>query len=172
MGIWLFAHFMTISLFMGLLLAAAVGDVKKYRIPNTYSLCMLALYPIFAISAPQPVAPAMSIGVMLAVLVIGFAAFAQGLIGGGDVKIMSAAALYAGPALIADFLIVTALAGGAIALLMISTPTRLGLAAALDSVGNRTLRDALLTNAIPYCVAIAAGGLYLTLRLVALAGGA
>ena len=42
----------------------------------------------------------------------GTAAFAAGALGGGDVKLLAAASLFAGPGLISDFLLVTALAGG------------------------------------------------------------
>ncbi|MCK6454539.1 MAG: prepilin peptidase [Alphaproteobacteria bacterium] len=172
MSALLLAHLLTLALFMGLLLAAASGDVKKYRIPNAYSLALLALYPLFAFSAPHSVQPVWSLCVMAAVLAGGFAAFALGWIGGGDAKLLSAASLFAGPALIGEFLLVTALAGGFIAALMLLRPVRLSLAAALDHIGSRTLRDALLTEALPYGVAIAAGGFYLSLRLAAIASAA
>ena len=168
----LFVHLLSLALCMGLLLSAALGDIKTYRIPNAYSLALLALYPMFALTAPYPVAPLASLGVMALVLAAGFAAYATGTIGGGDVKLLSATALFAGPALIMEFVLVTALSGGVVAMVMLNRPMRLGLAYTLDHVGSRTLRDMLLTDTIPYGVAIAAGGTYLTLRLVGLAADA
>lgn len=165
----LLVHLLILALVMGLLLSAAMGDIKTFRIPNAYSLALLALYPFFALSAPYPTQPLASLGVMALVLAAGFAAFASGTIGGGDVKLASAAALFAGPSLILEFVLVTALCGGLVAMLMLHRPVRMGLAFALDHVGSRTLRDLLLADAIPYGVAIAAGGTYLTLRLVGLA---
>jgi len=165
----LFAHLVTLALFMGLLLAAAMGDVKTYRIPNAYSLGLLALYPLYALTAPQSVSPLLSLGVMAAVFALGFTIYAFNAIGGGDVKLLTVAALFAGPRFAVEFLAVTALAGGLVATLMLHRPMRAALAVALDSIGNRTLRDALLTDIIPYGVAIAAGGVYLTLRLVGFA---
>jgi prepilin peptidase CpaA len=168
----LFAHLVVLALFMGLLLAAAMGDVKTYRIPNAYSLALLALYPFFALTTPQSVSPFLSLGVMAAVFALGFTIYAFNAIGGGDVKLLTVAALFAGPRFAVEFLAVTALAGGLVATLMLHRPMRAALAVAFDSIGNRTLRDALLTDIIPYGVAIAAGGVYLTLRLVGFAADA
>ena len=38
MSLQLIAHLLTIALFMGLLVSAAIGDFRHYRIPNAYSL--------------------------------------------------------------------------------------------------------------------------------------
>lgn len=168
----LFAHLLTLSLFLGLLVAAALGDIKSYRIPNAFSLALLALYPLFALTAPHPVAPLLSLGVASIVLAAGFALFSMRMMGGGDVKLIAAASLFAGPDLALEFVLMTTLFGGFVAVLMLNRPMRVGLAFALDHVGSRRLRDALLTETIPYGVAIAAGGMYLTLRLVGLAADA
>lgn len=168
----LFIHLVSLALFMGLLLAAALGDLQTYKIPNAYSLALLALYPVFALTAPQSVSPLMSLGVMAGVFAAGFAIYAYGAMGGGDVKLLTVAALFAGPTFAVEFLAVTGIAGGMVAVLMLNRPLRTGLAVALDSIGNRTLRDALLTDVIPYGVAIAAGGVYLTLRLAGIAAEA
>ena len=90
-------------------------------------------------------------------------AFAAGLLGGGDVKLLSAASLFAGPAFMLDFLTVTALSGGAMALAMLAgvsigpgIPERDG-----------TLRTR-LRSGLPYGPAIAAGGLWVAiLHLIA-----
>lgn len=166
MAVMLFLHLLTLAAFMGLLISAAVGDVKMYRIPNAYSLVLLGLYPLFAWSAPHSVAPLASVAVMTGVLAVSFAAFAMGLCGGGDAKLLSAVALFAGPPLIFEFLLTTALAGGLMSLLLAIRPVRFSMAAALDQRGHLMLRNALLADVVPYGVAIAAGGIYLTLRLV------
>lgn len=168
----LFAHLLTLSLFLGLLVAAALGDIKTYRIPNAVSLALLALYPFYALTSPHPVAPLQSLGVMAIVLAAGFALFQFKAMGGGDVKLITVAALFAGPQLALEFVLITTLFGGFIAILMLNGPMRVALAFALDHVGSRQLRDALLTETIPYGVAIAAGGMFLTLRLVGLAADA
>ena len=167
-----FMHLLILAVFMGFLVAAAIGDFKNYRIPNTYCLALLALYPLFAYSAPYPVQPIASIGISAVVLGLSFVAFARGLVGGGDAKLISAAALYAGPGLIFEFLMVTAIAGAFVALFLIMRPVRFAIAVAADQWGQHALRNALLAQVIPYAMAIAAGGIYLTLRLAVLAGAA
>ena len=164
----LIAHLLTVAMMMGLVLAAAIGDVKSYRIPNAFSLGLLALYPFFALTAPYPVALLASLGVMAAVLAVGFVVFSLRVMGGGDVKLMTALSLFAGPGLIMDLMLVTAVAGGAISIVFLSRSARFALASAFDQVGSRTLRDALLADVIPYGVAIAAGAVFLALRLAAL----
>lgn len=168
----LYLHLLSLALCMGLLLFAAAGDIKTYRIPNAISIGLVALYPVFALSAPYAVPILPSLAVAGAALGIGLAAYGTGRIGGGDIKLLSATMLFAGPALAVEFVLITALAGGAVSLVLMHRPMRLGLAFALDHFGSRTLRDALLTEAIPYGVAIAAGGSYVTLRLVGLAADA
>jgi len=168
----LLAHLIVLAVLMGLLLAAGLGDLKTYRIPNGYSLALLALYPLFVLSAPQPVAPLTSLGLTAGVFALAFTFYTLRAMGAGDVKLLSATALFAGPTLMAEFLVITALSGGVIAMLMLNRQARAGLAVAFDRIGSVTLRDALLTDVIPYGVAIAAGGFYLTLRLAGLAAEA
>jgi prepilin peptidase CpaA len=50
------------------------------------------------------------------VLTIGFAMFAMNFLGGGDVKMLAAASLWAGPKMIATLLLFTSFAGGILAL--------------------------------------------------------
>ncbi|MCC7046447.1 MAG: prepilin peptidase [Alphaproteobacteria bacterium] len=167
-----YLHLLSLALCMGLLLFAAAGDIKSYRIPNAISIALIALYPIFVLSAPYPVPLLSSLVVAGAALGLGLCAYGTGRVGGGDIKLLSATMLFAGQGLALEFVLITALAGGAVSLVLIHRPMRLGLAFALDHIGSRTLRDALLTEAIPYGVAIAAGGIYVTLRLVGLAADA
>lgn len=166
------AHLLTLATMMGLVLAAAVGDVKTYRIPNAVSGALVALYPLFALTAPYHVAPLASLGVMATVLVLGFALFSFRMVGGGDIKLLTALTLFAGPALVMDLVLVVALAGGVIAVLMLSDLTRFVLASAFEQVGSHTLRNAMMSVSIPYGLAIAAGAVFLALRLAAIAADA
>jgi len=168
----LVAHLLTLATMMGLVLAAAVGDIKTYRIPNAISVALLALYPFFALTAPYPVALLASLGVMATVLALGFALFSLRTVGGGDVKLLTALSLFAGPALVMDFVLVVAVAGGVIAVAMMSDRTRFALASAFEQVGAPTLRNAMMAVSIPYGLAIAAGAVFLALRLAALAADA
>lgn len=141
--------------FFALLGAAAVIDVRELRIPNEICLSILLLYPAYVLTGgPADWLPA--IGLAALVFVAGFVPFGFGWMGGGDVKLLTVTALWAGPALLLDFLLLTAIAGGACALLMMG-PSRFVLAWTFQAVGAGRLRDAVLGRSIPYAVAIAIG---------------
>lgn len=76
-----------------LLIAVAVSDLRRLRIPNSYCLSAVAL---FAASAVAGLAPdyALRIAVAVSVLVLGFVAYCLKLFGGGDVKFMAALLLF------------------------------------------------------------------------------
>ena len=87
-------------------------------------------------------------------------AFAIGMIGGGDVKFLAAVGLFAGPAHVLDFMLVTALVGGVLGLaLLAGAPI-----GPVSSRGDATLRNRLRSR-VPYGPAIAAGGLWVAMRL-------
>lgn len=154
------------TLFVGLLGLALVSDAQSFRIPNRISLALVALYPVYVSAAIQPVDWAGSIGLMVVTLAVGLAAFAVRVLGGGDVKLLGAGALWAGPEAAAEFFVLTALIGGAFALIFV-TPYRINLAFLCHAAGQTQMRDVLLGNAIPYGIAIgAAGVLVITPRIL------
>ena len=154
-----------IALFVALLGLAAVTDIDQYRIPNRISVAVAAFYPAFVLASPEPVAWFAAIGVAVTFLIGGLVLFASGQMGGGDVKLMAAVALWAGPSLAFDFLIVVAIAGGVLGLLMTSR-SRFGFAMTLDKWGSTGVRDMLLSDIMPYGLAIASGGFYVAARLL------
>ncbi len=145
---------------------AAISDLRRFRIPDECAMLLVALYPVHMLTSSLPVFAGGGLAVAIIVLAAGITLFAFDHMGGGDVKLMSALALWAGPALIFDFLIVMALSGGVMALFMIS-PLRLGAALMLQRAGEGTLSANLLAEKLPYGLAIAIGGLAV---LAALAG--
>jgi len=147
-----------LALFLGLLVFAAIKDVTTYRIPNNVTLAIALLYPAHVLASPASIDWLGGFIVGSGMLVIGSALFSGRIIGGGDVKLMTAVTLWAGLGGIVDFVFVTALSGGALAVLMMS-PLRHGLALAFERAGNEQARDAVLEKQLPYGVAIAAGGL-------------
>ncbi|MEQ9361417.1 MAG: hypothetical protein RLO05_06905, partial [Rhodospirillales bacterium] len=96
-----------------------------------------------------------SVAVAAAVLAGGTALFAMGAFGGGDVKLMAAVSLWVGPSACLDFILVTALFGGAIALVQISH-WRLAVAQVLTDRGETGFAHTLLGRDVPYAVAIVA----------------
>jgi prepilin peptidase CpaA len=155
-----------IGLFFGLLTLAAYGDIRNYRIPNWLSLAIAALYPVHVLASNVPVDWIGAVIVTFVVFVLAVVLFVGRVMGGGDVKLIAAVALWAGPAFIADFIVVMALSGALLAIMLMS-PLRHGLALAFEKAGNHQSRDAVLAKIIPYGLAIAVGGYVVGLRLMA-----
>ncbi|MFQ3665940.1 MAG: prepilin peptidase [Sphingomonadaceae bacterium] len=89
------------------LLIAGASDLAERRIPNRVSLAVaLAAIPMLLLLSPAAafvrLALALVAGAALAL------AFARGLVGGGDVKLLSAALLWVSPATLPLFLLVQA----------------------------------------------------------------
>jgi prepilin peptidase CpaA len=130
------------------LVVAAIGDIRSRTIPNWLTLGIaLAAIP-FWVLADLPLWPevALRIGIALFVFAIFAAAFAAGLMGGGDVKLLAALTLWLPPGAVMLLIVIMSLAGGALTLAML---IRHKLAKASGQLE------------IPYGVAIAFGGLWL-----------
>ncbi|MDD5587110.1 MAG: prepilin peptidase [Alphaproteobacteria bacterium] len=136
-----------------LLIAAAVSDAMSYRIPNAVSLALLVLFPVYVITAPSAIAWGQHLFVAVVVLAAGFFMFTRQYIGAGDVKLLGAASLWAGPGLLDLLLFITAIAGG---LLAIATA---GVTYYRRRRGGSPGKASLAKERIPYGVAIAIGGL-------------
>ena len=160
-------HAASVAAFGGLMIAAAVTDLRSLRIPNRLCLAVIVLFPVFALSG-NVVGPwwaALAVGV--AVFLAGTVPFALGHMGGGDVKLLAVAALWAGPAHVFELLAVSAIAGGLLALAFL-TQLRFGIATALSGAGLKTEGQAVANGQLPYGVAIATGGLAIAARLAGL----
>ncbi len=95
-------------------LAAAVMDVRTRRIPNALVIALFVCGFVLSVLAGwQSVAAC--IGIAAAVLVAGSFAFSLRIIGGGDVKLLAAAAATLGYHAAAGFILYTLLCGGIIA---------------------------------------------------------
>lgn len=139
---------------MGTLGWCAIADLRTYTIPNWACAAVALLWAAFAALTREP--PLGPLIASLCILGLGAVLFFRGLMGGGDVKLLPAATLWAGPHGLAAFAIVAGLSGAAVALVILSPARRLlpappaSLAAAADP----------LQRPMPFGVAIAAGGLW------------
>jgi len=159
-------HLIPLSGFAVLMAAAAVEDFRRLVIPNPLILALCVLWPLHLATAADATLTAglTAVGCAAAVFLAGSLMFARGLIGGGDVKLLSAAALWAGIDGVAPLFAVTGLIGGVLALVLL-TPlgARIGArrrsAAADAGAGARAANRA----PVPYGVAIAAAALIVTI---------
>ena len=151
--------------FLGLLAWAACSDAVEFEIPNRASLGLVVLYPLFVYVNPLPIDWLWGLAVAGAVFLLSFLLFMSHRFGGGDVKLLTASALWAGPNLIVSMLVVMSLTGGLLALLVWATNQvrRHHLA----SYGDISLTGAeyAAANRLPYGVAIAVGAGLVGLRL-------
>lgn len=139
------------------LLWAAASDVTRYLIPNRVCLLVAASYLLTAAALPFGAWLAgLAIGVLA--LGVGLVLFARGWVGGGDVKLAAAIALWAGPAYLSGFAFVTSLAGVALAVVMLSPARRLMPRAAGEGA------QAGLTQPMPFGAPLAAGGAWVLLQ--------
>jgi prepilin peptidase CpaA len=130
------------------LLVAAVGDWRSRTIPNWLNgaIALLAIPFWWATGLSLWPDVALQLGVALAVLFVFFLAFQMGQMGGGDVKMLFALALWLPPMAVVQLIVIMAIAGGVLTVAML-IPHRL-----LKSSGNPE---------IPYGIAIAFAGLWL-----------
>jgi prepilin peptidase CpaA len=154
-----FMQGLALLVFCGLLLAAAVGDVRTFRIPNALNLAIAASFFLLAVplglSAEQIM---LHTAWFVAISIVCLVGFYFGLFGGGDAKMIGAVGAWMGPAGLAPFLVMMAISGGLLALILMGS-RRLARKAGLPP-GPRWLRQILRRKAgVPYGVAISAGAL-------------
>jgi len=128
------------------LVVAAVIDIRTFTISNRLNLVVALLAPVYWASialSPWPgIAVQLAAGAIVFTLLAG--AFYAGMMGGGDVKLAAALALWFSPAGTVRFLVLTSLAGGVLTMGLV----------AWHRAKKREGRPE-----IPYGVAIAFGGL-------------
>jgi prepilin peptidase CpaA len=154
-----FVQLLLLTAFPALVIVAGLRDAVSFTIPNWISIALaLAYFPAaLAVGVPLP-----DIGTSLALgfgaLVIGMGMFAMNWIGGGDAKLLAAATIWIGLPALAPFLLITGVAGGALALFLLQA--RSGLLRPLMQQGPAWVgRLATPGGDVPYGVAIAVGAL-------------
>jgi prepilin peptidase CpaA len=153
----------------GLSLWCAWTDLARRRIPNAAVLVLAGLYPVAYAAGALPGAWWAGLMVAAVVFALGLAGFALGALGGGDVKLAAALALWAGSSDLAGFALVTALAGAALSILILATrnvPFGHLISGPLMA-GPQTGGRAATGESVPYGVALAAGGLWIAYGLIA-----
>ena len=146
------------AVFPLLLLVAALRDLASYTIPNWISLTGLAAFAVVALAVGLPLPQlALAAGVGAAALALGVGMFALGWIGGGDAKLFAVCGLWLGWSAFMPFLLVTAVAGGALAVaLLLARKLSVWLPTAAPAWVRRLATPG---ENVPYGVAIAVGAL-------------
>jgi prepilin peptidase CpaA len=152
-------HSLVWAVFPALVIVGALYDATSFTIPNWISLALAGLYAPAALmlgTPPLTVGACYLIG--LIVLLAGMGMFAMGWIGGGDAKLLAAAVIWIGWPHVLSFVLATALAGGALAVVLATARTsRLQLYAARSPAWVAQLMAP--GGPAPYGIAIAIGGL-------------
>jgi prepilin peptidase CpaA len=159
--------YVAFGLYLMLLATAAGCDLWKFIIPNVVSIALVLLFVVTALLLPFEVAWLSHFGAALACFAVGALFFAFGWMGAGDVKLLTALALWAGFQPLPQLLLYVCLAGGAFALFMILLrKVVMSLVMLQSSGGSVTLpRILLVGEKIPYGVALTFGGVMVAFDL-------
>jgi prepilin peptidase CpaA len=142
-----------------LLWLAAYTDLTRRLIRNWISLLLLLLFVLYAAFPPLPIDALSHVFCAIALFAALFAGFIFGKVGGGDVKLATVVMLWVGPKGGLEFLVITALFGGLLALFIVMPTLRLMREWAFSPL----LKSGLITEegagaTVPYGVAITVGG--------------
>ena len=137
---------------MGLLAAMlvwiAVQDVRTYTISDRLNVAIALLAPIYWLSTGVPLWPdaAIRIGVAVVLFMLFAGAFYMNAMGGGDVKLAGALALWFTPYETLTMIVIMSIVGGLLTLVVV----------AIHKMKRKEGRPQ-----VPYGVAIAMGGMWL-----------
>jgi prepilin peptidase CpaA len=150
---------LVLGFFAALVIVAALKDLSSFTIPNWISVALaLGFAPAALIVGASLPDIGISLAVGFGVFFLAAGMFALGWIGGGDAKLMAAAALWVGLKGLAPFALYTALAGGALALALVALRSA-WIRPFAEAGPAWTRRLATPGEAAPYGVAIAVGAL-------------
>lgn len=147
---------------------AIVSDFTKLLIPNWIPIVLVAAFALFAVLYLTGNSILWHLVLATAVFCLGFAFFAAGWIGGGDVKFLTAITLWMGQEAAYSFVFLMALLGGGLALCLL-TIKRYSHVFRYWAPRNRLigrLVDLAEAGRCPYGVAIGVAGLVPTTKAV------
>ena len=139
---------------------AAVMDLFTMTIPNRISLALVVGFYCVALLGGMGWQDMLKhTGVGAAVLVCTILMFSQGWLGGGDAKLLPAAALWFGYSQVLDYLICVAMFGGVLSLGILAFRNMVPPTLVVGRDWAERLHDK--KSGVPYGIALAAAGLWL-----------
>lgn len=152
--------------FVVLLGSAAVFDLWKFIIPNWISLALLGLFAAVAVFLPVKIDLLSHLGAMALMLVGTLLLYRLNWLGGGDLKLLTVVALWAGLEGLPTMVLSITIAGAALSLGLVALRRMIAGVLVLQTVPECITKVPLPRllvpgEYIPYGVAIAAGGIWL-----------
>ncbi|MDM7981521.1 MAG: prepilin peptidase [Rhizobium sp.] len=140
------------------LVLAALTDFLEMKIPNRIpALLAASFFVVIPFSGFGMIEISWHLAAALMVFAVCFALFAFNVMGGGDAKILTAAALWFGfNTSLFEFLVYTGYLGGVLTILVMLLRANWD---KLATVGVRLPQTFMIANKIPYAIAIGAAGL-------------
>ncbi len=137
---------------------AAISDLLTMTIPNRVSLALAVSFFVLAPAFGLPLTEiAMHLAGAGAVFLACFALFALNVMGGGDAKLLAAAALWFGfDSSLVEFLVYIAFIGGVVTVLIVLIRSQ---SSTIMAIGLPVPGSLLVAKKIPYGIAIAIGGI-------------
>jgi prepilin peptidase CpaA len=103
-----------------MLLIAAIGDIRARVIPNRLNMAIALLAPVWWwATGEHSYAMLLHLAFAAGALALFGALFAMGMMGGGDVKLITVLALWLAPSDMLEMLVWMAIAGGILTLIML-----------------------------------------------------
>jgi len=149
------------GVFFAFMAAAALFDAWKFIIPNTIPVVLSLLFLVVALIWNDRVPIFEHIGAGLLVFCVGAVMFRFGVLGGGDIKLLTAVAFWVGWDLLAIYLLVVAILGGGLTLFLLTLRhllRRLYRSRSLEYPLPQILRTG---EKIPYAIAIGGAGIWI-----------
>ena len=167
---YLIILYIAFTLYTLLLGIAAVFDTWKFVIPNAIAVALVVLFIATALLLPFEMTWMdwlSHIGAAVAVFIGGAVLYAFNKMGGGDVKLLTAVAFWAGFEHLTELLLYVAIAGGilAIGLIVIRKVIMSAGSASTKLAQIRLPRILLDGEAVPYGLAIAPISIYIGTKL-------
>ncbi len=162
--------YIAFALYTLLLSIAAVFDTWKFVIPNAIAVALVVLFIATALLLPFEMTWMewlSHVGAAVAVFIGGAVAYAFNKMGGGDVKLLTAVAFWAGFEHLTELLLYVAVAGGVLAIgLIVLRKLIISLGSAITRLAEVKLPRVLLEGeAVPYGLAIAPISIYIGTKL-------